>query len=403
MWLASLPTLALVSACDRNSPTDPVDEHGEPVGMELLDQATGERLAWTHGTGASIHWDGGLPHLDEGDEMAVAARFLDAEGREIPLGGEFELRATLAPGATSGVVALTNHGDHVDIEALEEGEAQLVFQLFHGGHSDWDSPPIAVEVEGHNDGVGQVVGAELIDRASGERLAWTDGTGADIHWDGGLPHLHVGDELAVNVRFLDAEGNAVTLGGDSDFSVRAGLAEGAAEGIVELADHGDHVDIEAMGAGETEVVFSLWHDGHSDFDAPAIEVEVEPETGDAGDISRVEIINRDTGEEILHTDGTGDDMVWDGTFPHLHPGEEIEVNVVFKDSQGRVVELGGEFTVEANLTEDSAEGVIALASHGDHVDIEAEAVGEVKVIFSLMHGDHADFDAPPLDIEVDED
>lgn len=147
VWMASLPTLALLSACDR-SPTD-LDDHGEPVGMELLDQATGVRLAWTHGTGASINWDGGLPHLDEGDEMAVAARFLDAEGREIPLGGEFEVRATLAPGAPAGVVALANHGDHVDIEGLEGGETQLIFQLFHGGHSDWDSPPIAVEVHDH--------------------------------------------------------------------------------------------------------------------------------------------------------------------------------------------------------------------------------------------------------------
>lgn len=148
VWMASLSTLVLVSACDRSSPTDP-EEHGEPESVELLDRATGERLAWTEGTGASIHWDGSIPHLDVGEERAVDVRFLDAEGREIPLDGEFSVDARLTEDSPDGVLSLASHGDHVDLEAEAAGEVRVIFSLMHGGHSDFDAPPLAIEVEDH--------------------------------------------------------------------------------------------------------------------------------------------------------------------------------------------------------------------------------------------------------------
>jgi len=147
MVLLLLPLMAL-AACDRSSTAA---EHGEPASLELRERGGNNTLlAWTHGTGSSIHWDGGLPHLHPGDEIAINAIFRDADGNTIPLGGEFTVNAVLAQGSPTGVVALSAHGDHVDIDALSEGVVQIIFQLYHGNHSDWNAPPIELEVEDHD-------------------------------------------------------------------------------------------------------------------------------------------------------------------------------------------------------------------------------------------------------------
>lgn len=150
--IAALSLVALAAACDRH-PNEP-DDHAQPASVELIDRDSGTRLAWTHGTGASIHWDGGLPHLHEGEAMAVNVRFLRANGSEIQLGGEYTVRARLAQqgeGAVGvpGIVDIENHGDHVDITGLAHGETHLVFMLWHGGHADFVTPAIAVEVDDH--------------------------------------------------------------------------------------------------------------------------------------------------------------------------------------------------------------------------------------------------------------
>ena len=136
--------VAALAACDN--PVDADEDHGEPVGVELLDRATGAQLAITDLAGG-IHWDGELPHLLVGEEMAVNARFFDAAGNTIPLGGEYEVRVRLATGAPEAVVALSNHGDHIDVAAEAVGVTSIVLMLWHGGHSDWDAPAIAVEVD----------------------------------------------------------------------------------------------------------------------------------------------------------------------------------------------------------------------------------------------------------------
>lgn len=148
--LALVPVIAL-AGCSR-SPTDPPD-HAIVVGAELIDRATGTRLAWTHGTGAAMHWDGGLPHLHEGEELAINVNFVRADGSAIQLGGDFTVRARLAEGnegnGVEGIVAIHNHGDHVDLEAIAEGETEIVFMLWHGNHADFTTPAIEVEVDDH--------------------------------------------------------------------------------------------------------------------------------------------------------------------------------------------------------------------------------------------------------------
>jgi len=146
MALLLLPLMAL-AACDRSSTAA---EHGEPESLELRVRGSNELVAWTHGTGSALHWDGELPHLHPGEEIALNAIFRDADGNTIPLGGEYSVNAILAPGSPTGIVELTPHGDHVDIEGLAVGVASIIFQLYHGNHSDWDAPAIAIEVEDHD-------------------------------------------------------------------------------------------------------------------------------------------------------------------------------------------------------------------------------------------------------------
>jgi len=147
--LLILPAIILFTGCDRS--TDPHDDqHGEPVAAEVYDRETEELLAYTHGTGAGMHWDGALPHLHVGEEIELDIRFLDEDNNEIPLGDEFEVRAQLADGAPEGIIEIDNHIDHVDIEGISVGETEILFQLWHGDHADWATPALAIEVEDHD-------------------------------------------------------------------------------------------------------------------------------------------------------------------------------------------------------------------------------------------------------------
>ena len=119
-------------------------------------------------------------------------------------------------------------------------------------------------------------------------------------------------------------------------------------------------------------------------------------------VSRVNLINRSTGDEIAHTHGSGDNMSWHGNFSHLHTGEELAVNVIFYDGENNPISLGGHYEVIASLAEGSSSGVVTLSNHGDHIDITAIGEGEVDIIFSLWHDGHSEFDAPPIELEVDD-
>jgi hypothetical protein len=152
--LVALPVVALVVACDSTVGPGGHDRGFgfPPVAVELVDRATGERLAWTQGTGSNIRWDGGLPAFKVGEKVALNVRFLDDQGREIPLGGSIpiEVRARLDAAAPAGVVAITNRVSFVDIEAMSPGNTRLVFMVWFSRHepgeSVWDTPGIEVPV-----------------------------------------------------------------------------------------------------------------------------------------------------------------------------------------------------------------------------------------------------------------
>lgn len=134
--------IALVGAGCSDDPTDPGDDHGDPVAVELYDRDTGELLAASH----EDHWDGEFPELTPGDELEVDAVFLDEDDNSLPLDDEFEVRADLAEGAPEGILEVEAHGDHLDFEALAEGETAVLILYWHGSHADWESPALSVQV-----------------------------------------------------------------------------------------------------------------------------------------------------------------------------------------------------------------------------------------------------------------
>ncbi|TXD39066.1 hypothetical protein FRC98_01280 [Lujinxingia vulgaris] len=103
----------------------------------------------------------------------------------------------------------------------------------------------------------------------------TDDVLADAHgdhWDGDLPELYVGDVLEVGVSIADAEGNPIELG--ADYTLQVLVAPESPEGIVGLEVHGDHIDIEALAAGESAIVLELHHNGELEWTTPALSLSV---------------------------------------------------------------------------------------------------------------------------------
>ena len=130
---------------DHDDDHDHDDEELEDAGLsefELIDRETDEMTAFVHGD----HWDYGLPPVPLDGQISIGAYIEDDEGEEIELGDEYELRAEVMEGAQEGIVDFEFHGDHVDILGEEEGITEIVFQLWHDDHSDYDTPPIDVEV-----------------------------------------------------------------------------------------------------------------------------------------------------------------------------------------------------------------------------------------------------------------
>lgn len=148
--IPALAVLMLWSGCDSHDHDDDHDHFDHVERVEVRLRGTNELIAYfepDHGD----HWHGGLDHLHTGDSFALNVLFIDDDGNQAPLGGsaEYRLGAVLAPGAPTGVIEFDPHGDHVDIDVIGEGTTYLVFQLLHGNHSDFDTPPFEFEVDDH--------------------------------------------------------------------------------------------------------------------------------------------------------------------------------------------------------------------------------------------------------------
>ena len=106
-------------------------------------------------------------------------------------------------------------------------------------------------------------GAQLARYASG---AWTFPSGDALH-------LHPGDELAVRIFFVEADGERRQLpASGEEITLRVEVQDPQ---IVSYEDHGDHGDFIGLAEGETTATIQAFHGGHPDFETnPGLPIEV---------------------------------------------------------------------------------------------------------------------------------
>ena len=96
----------------------------------------------------------------------------------------------------------------------------------------------------------------------------------DNHWHGRIPTVPLGDRVSLGAIIVSADGRNRDLSDPAVNDFVVGLAPGAAGGIVEFVDHGDHVHIRGIAEGSTSVVFSWTHRGELRYTTPPIAVHV---------------------------------------------------------------------------------------------------------------------------------
>jgi len=261
---------------------DVADEEFDELGIEeftVLDRAHDphEEVAYVHGD----HWHGSLPEIPHGDNVSLGADIEDEDGDTFELDGEFELRVALAPDEPDDVVSFDYHGDHVHIIGEQEGVVDIVFQIYHDDHADYQSAPITAQVvdddHGHDDegedeafddlGIDEFT---VLDRAHDphEEAAYIHGD----HWHGDLPQIEAGDNVSLGADITDDDGDTFEL--DDEYELRAALAPDEPDDIVLFDYHGDHIHLIGEEEGVVDVVFQIYHDDHADYQTPPIAAQV---------------------------------------------------------------------------------------------------------------------------------
>jgi hypothetical protein len=133
-----------------------------------------------------------------------------------------------------------------------------------------------------DDHFGQIQRIEVSDRATNNIFAiYVRGEAGDQFQGQGVPPIGVGEEIALNVDFIDVENRRATLSETGEYRLGVRLATQQRDGvvgqpgIVEFSAHGDHADVEGEAPGQTHIVFQLMHGNHSDADSPPLLIVVE--------------------------------------------------------------------------------------------------------------------------------
>ncbi|WP_255192523.1 hypothetical protein [Natronobeatus ordinarius] len=251
--------------------------------FEVVDRSTDEVAAYVHGD----HWHGELPHVDAGEHVSLGANIETADGEEIDLSGdEYSLGVELADEAAEGVVAFDEYGDHVHIEGKEKGHTEVVFQLVHDDHVDYETPSIEVEVEHHDHGDGtefdEVGVFEL--HQDGKVVASVDDDG----WDGELPGIvfepgekRYGNFIAVTLSAAaeDEHGNEIELGPDSAYELGVEPVDDTAEKLLSIDERGDSVVLDGEGNATAEVAFQIRDADGTEYETPVTTIDIDAPQG----------------------------------------------------------------------------------------------------------------------------
>lgn len=266
--LTALIACGLLAGCENptDSRPEPKCDHVDADGIVVeLTGASPDSLLAAQWQGAV---SGGVV-LEEGQALAgVRVTFLAADSTRIfvsPACDEHSLSWTVADTSLLGVTAAAGERWGVVMTAKQEGETTIRFRILHGDHADFTSQPVAVSIRPHD---GEHAEAEGLRVELGAHALATVWQGAAT----GRLEVSAGDSThALAVRFLAADGDAFTPVG-SGFALTASL-DGGAPATVDIV--GDwSLRLHGLAPGLATLTLGLVHDGHADFTAVPITVEV---------------------------------------------------------------------------------------------------------------------------------
>ncbi len=137
----------LLSACDRDDLHDDHHSHGiERIEIRGVDDGA---LYGVWREGDSGWTSGGSLSIEAESDVSVRVAFFDDHDHEITLrdGGEYSLDIRFVDeGVSSDVLSWTISDDVATFSRMNGGEAEVVFLLMHGNHSDAESPAFRVVV-----------------------------------------------------------------------------------------------------------------------------------------------------------------------------------------------------------------------------------------------------------------
>lgn len=217
------------------------------------------------------HWHGELPTIRFHHPLTVTANIVSKDGETINLnapGSLHQISAEVYEDGRTDVVRIENKGNHIVLSGHHEGVTEIVFHWSLDGEIQYTTPPTLVMVlEGHgHDHSHPISTFELY--YNDTRIAYMHGD----HWHGSLPSITLGDDIELSAFIRDSHDHEIAFGDHNAFAVA--LAPGATTGIVELINHIDHVDIEGISVGSTQIVFQWIHDGEVKYTTPPLTIRV---------------------------------------------------------------------------------------------------------------------------------
>ena len=139
--------LILLSACDRDDLHD--DHHAHGIERIVVQGVETDVLYGLWREGDTGWTSGGSLSIDAGSDLSVRVAFVDDHGHEITLrdGGEYSLDIRFVDeDASRDVLSWTISDDVATFSGIDGGEAEVIFLLMHGNHSDAESPAFTVEI-----------------------------------------------------------------------------------------------------------------------------------------------------------------------------------------------------------------------------------------------------------------
>jgi len=443
------PDMKIVDASEAITLRHFGDYHDHEIGkFELIDRSTEEVTAHIH----SDHWHGSLPEVPLNDHISLGANIEDEDGNEIELGEEYELKIDLAEGANQEIVSFDEHGDHVHIKGEEEGNTQIVFQLWHHDHIEYETPSIGVFVgeedqntltsdfsladhdHDHDEGADphtwlSLTKAEKMIEHLVSEIVETDPDNEDLYSENAdeyiteLQDLH--QEISEKMepyhgeKFLiyhpsmgyfaddyDLEQLAVEIDGEDPGPGQiAGIIDIAKEENINVVFVSPQFDDDAAKTiadeidGEVESLNPLAEDYLNNIENIAqtlIDSFDEKDHDHEDEIGEFKIIDRSDDEEVAYVH----DNHWHGELPEVPEDEHISLGAYIEDDHGHEIELGEEYQLRVNLAE-GTDDIVSFDEHGDHVHIFGEEEGTTEVVFQLIHDDHVEYETPPIEIVVE--